>query len=66
MGGRHVGIDQHRRRSGMYTMDSDGGRFESLRIANDPLTLLKTVSAAGSDAEVVVQAGEERIAVDAE
>ena len=56
MGGQYVGIDLHRRRSVIYTMDADGERVGCVRIANDPLTLLETVSAAGPDAEVVVEA----------
>jgi transposase len=56
MGGRYVGIDLHRRRSVIYSMDSDGERLECVRIANDPLALLETVSAAGPDAEVVIEA----------
>ena len=56
MGGRYVGVDLHRRRSVIYTMDADGERLECVRIANDPLTLLETVSAAGPDAEVVIEA----------
>jgi transposase len=56
MGGRYVGIDLHRRRSVIYTMDADGARVDCVRIANDPLTLLEMVSTAGSDAEVVIEA----------
>ena len=32
MGGRYVGIDLHRRRSVIYTMDSDGERLDCVRI----------------------------------
>ena len=56
MGGQYVGIDLHRRRSVIYTMDADGERVGCVRIANDPLTLLEAVSEAGPDAEVVVEA----------
>jgi transposase len=53
---RYVGIDMHRRRSVIYTMNGEGEKLDCVRIANDPLTLLETVSKAGSDAEVVVEA----------
>jgi transposase len=52
----YVGIDLHRRRSVIYSMDADGEKRECVRIANDPLTLLEAVGAAGSDAEVVIEA----------
>ena len=47
MGGRYVGIDLHRRRSVIDTMGADGGKVDCVRIANEPLTLLEIVSAAG-------------------
>jgi transposase len=56
MGGRYVGIDLHRRRSVIYTMDADGERVSCERIDNDPLTLLEAVSVGGPDAEVVIEA----------
>jgi len=56
MGGRYVGIDLHRRRSVIYTMDADGEKLDSVRIANDPLRLLEEVARAGDDAEVVIEA----------
>src|SRR4051794_10483450 len=56
MGGRYVGIDLHRRRSVIYTMDADGEKLDSVRIANDPWVLLEEVAKAGSDAEVVIEA----------
>jgi hypothetical protein len=34
-----VGIDLHRRRSVIYTMDADGERLQCVRIANDPWVL---------------------------
>ena len=37
----YVGIDLHRRRSVIYTMNADGERLDRMCIANDPLTLLK-------------------------
>jgi hypothetical protein len=55
VGGRYVGIDLHRRRSVIYTMDADGEAVSCVRIANDPLVLLEEVSRAGSDAEVVIE-----------
>ena len=56
MGGRYVGIDLHRRRSVIYTMDADGERLDCVRIANDPWVLLEQVAKAGPDAEVVIEA----------
>jgi transposase len=56
VGGRYVGIDLHRRRSVIYTMDGDGERLECVRIANDPWVLLEEVAKAGPDAEVVIEA----------
>jgi transposase len=53
---RYVGIDMHRRRSVIYTMNAEGNKLDCVRIANDPLRLLETVSEAGSDAEVVIEA----------
>ncbi len=53
---RYVGIDLHRRRSVIYTMDADGEKLDSVRIANDPMTLLEVVGKAGPDAEVVIEA----------
>jgi hypothetical protein len=56
MGGRYVGIDLHRRWSVVYTMDADGEKLDSVRIANDPWVLLEQVAQAGADAEVVIEA----------
>src|SRR6266536_4157305 len=56
MGGRYVGIDLHRRRSVIYTMDGDGEKLDCVRIANDPLSLLEVVGRAGADAEGVIEA----------
>jgi transposase len=53
---RYVGIDLHRRRSVIYAMGGDGERLFCERIANEPLRLLEVVSAAGQDAEVVIEA----------
>ena len=56
MGGRYVGIELHRRRSVVYTMDADGEWLDCVRIANDALGLLEQVSRAGNDCEVVIEA----------
>ena len=56
MDSRYVGIDLHRRRSVIYTMDGDGEKLDCVRIANDPMTLLEVVGKAGADAEVVIEA----------
>ena len=53
---RYVGIDLHRRRSVIYAMDAQGDRLFCERISNDPVRLLEVVSAAGSYAEVVIEA----------
>ena len=53
---RYVGIDLHRRRSVIYAMDAQGERLFCERIANDSLRLLEVVSAAGENAEVVIEA----------
>src|SRR5690242_14344739 len=37
-------------------MDADGEKVDCVRVANEPVTLLEVVSAAGSDAEVVIEA----------
>jgi len=56
VGGRYVGIDLHRRRSVIYTMNADGEKLDCVRIANDGLGLLEQVSRAGADCEVVIEA----------
>jgi transposase len=55
---RYVGIDLHRRRSVIYAMDAAGKKLSCVRIANEPITLARTVADAvdGRDAEVVVEA----------
>jgi transposase len=53
---RYVGIDLHRRRSVIYTMNAEGEKLDCVRVANDPLSLLEAVSATGPDAEVVIEA----------
>jgi transposase len=40
---RYVGIDLHRRRSVIYSMDGNGEKLDSVRILNDPMTLLEVV-----------------------
>jgi hypothetical protein len=52
----YVGIDLHRRRSVIYSMDAAGEKLDCVRMANDPLTLLEVVSKAGPEAEVVIEA----------
>ena len=58
MAERYVGIDLHRRRSVIYAMDAKGNKLSCVRIANDPITLARTVADAvdGRDAEVVIEA----------
>jgi transposase len=53
---RYVGIDLHRRRSVIYTMDAEGQRLSCIRIANEPAALVEAVAPAGDDAHVVVEA----------
>jgi transposase len=53
---RYVGIDLHRRRSVVYAMDGDGNKLFCERITSEGLRLLEVVSAAGPDAEVVIEA----------
>jgi hypothetical protein len=38
--GHYVGIDLHRRRSVIFTMDAEGNRLGCKRIANEPHALL--------------------------
>ena len=53
---RYVGIDLHRRRSVIFTMDGDGNRLGCRRIANDPVALLEAVTEHASEPEVVIEA----------
>jgi len=53
---RYVGIDLHRRRSVVYAMDAAGEQLFCERIANEPRRLLEVVSAAGANAEIVIEA----------
>jgi transposase len=53
---RYVGIDLHRRRSVIYTMNGEGEKLDCVRIANDPVALSLAVADAGGDADVVIEA----------
>jgi transposase len=53
---QYVGIDLHRRRSVIHSMDADGEKLDCVRIANDPMSLLEVVGKAGPEAEVVIEA----------
>jgi len=53
---RYVGIDLHRRRSVIYTMDGEGQKLSCIRIANEPAALMAAVAPAGVNAHVVVEA----------
>jgi len=53
---RYVGIDLHRRRSVIYTMDAEGQKLSCIRIANEPAALIAAVAPAGDAAHVVVEA----------
>jgi transposase len=53
---QYVAIDLHKRRSLIVRADENGERLETIRIDNDPITLAKTVAAAGADPEVVLEA----------
>jgi transposase len=53
---RYVGIDLHRRRSVIYTMDAEGQKLSCVRITNEPDALMAAVAPAGEDAHVVVEA----------
>jgi transposase len=52
---RYVGIDLHRRRSVIFTMDGEGNKLSCVRIPNEPMRLLEEVTKAGPDAEVIVE-----------
>jgi transposase len=54
--GHYVGIDLHRRRSVIFTMDDDGNRLGCRRIANEPIALVEAVTEFGPDPEVVIEA----------
>jgi transposase len=52
----YVGIDLHRRRTVIVTMNPAGEVLSAVRIDNDPVTLAVEVGKAGTDADVVVEA----------
>ena len=54
--GHYVGIDLHRRRSVIYTMDGDGNKLGCTRIANEPAALVKAVFEHSAQPEVVIEA----------
>ena len=53
---RYVGIDLHRRRSVIVTMDEAGEVLSSVRIPNDPVAMSLAVAEAGEGAEVAFEA----------
>jgi len=53
---RYVGIDLHRRRSVIVTMDQAGEVLSSVRIPNDPVAMSIAVAEAGEGAEVAFEA----------
>lgn len=53
---RYVGIDLHRRRSVIVTMDEAGEVLSSVRIHNDPVAMSLAVAEAGEGAEVAFEA----------
>ncbi|MGD0322095.1 MAG: IS110 family transposase [Acidimicrobiales bacterium] len=53
---RYVGIDLHRRRSVVVTMDEAGEVLSAVRIANDPVAMSIAVAEAGEGAEVAFEA----------
>jgi transposase len=53
---RYVGIDLHRRRSVVVTMDQAGNVLSAVRIANDPVAMSIAVAEAGEGAEVAFEA----------
>ena len=53
---RYVGIDLHRRRSVVVTMDEAGDVLSAVRIPNDPVAMSIAVAEAGEGAEVAFEA----------
>src|SRR5919107_3392955 len=51
-----VGIDLHRRRSVIVRMTETGEPLDSVRIANDPMTLAAEIAKAGEHPQVVLEA----------
>jgi transposase len=52
---RYVGIDLHRRRSVIATMDEDGKLLDCVKIDNGPLALVKAVTAHPGEIEVPLE-----------
>jgi len=52
----YVGIDLHRLRSVIVTMDDDGNVLDSVRVQNDPLEFVEAVTRRGGDLEVALEA----------
>src|SRR5438105_2916430 len=52
----YVGIDLHRRRSVIFTMDAEGNKLGCRRIANEPAALMAAVTEFATNPEVVVEA----------
>ena len=53
---RYVGVDLHRRRSVIFTMDAEGNKLGCRRIANDPAALLEAVTEFADAPEVIIEA----------
>ena len=51
-----VGMDLHRRRSGLVRMTEDGRRLGMARIANSPQELRREIARAGKSPKVVLEA----------
>ena len=56
MDGQYVGIDFHRRGSGIVRKKVAGERLSSVRVANDPWVFAAAVAEAGPEPEVVIEA----------
>jgi transposase len=52
----YVGVDLHRRRSVIVTMDEDGAVLDMVRVDNDPLQFVKAVTQHGGELEVAIEA----------
>lgn len=52
----YVGIDLHRRRSVIVTMDEDGNVLDTVRVDNDPLEFVQAATKQGGDLEVALEA----------
>jgi predicted NBD/HSP70 family sugar kinase len=51
----YVGIDLHRLRSVIVTMDDDGNVLDTVRVQNDPLEFVQAVTGRGGDLEVALE-----------